>query len=249
MTSATINGTTYTYKYAGASQSALLSVTGNSQTRSYTYGSADSVGNPELEIFSNSAASSPTYIYNDPHTGQPLMTEQQDTDDGALIVYDGTGNPIALLETWASVSQSTAYEPYGLATVSSSSIPDVVAHNPFTFKGGIQDSATGLIKFGQRWFSATTGTWTQQDTLDAPLDFANANRYAYAGDDPINAQDPSGTSTLGCVAGIIGLGGSAVAFIASLIAEFPTVGLATAAVVGTGLLTISAAGIVADQCL
>lgn len=126
---------------------------------------------------------------------------------------------------------------------------DCLDRGLFTIDEMRSHSATGLIKFGQRWFSATTGTWTQQDTLDAPLDFANANRYAYAGDDPINAQDPSGTSTLGCVAGIIGLGGSAVAFIASLIAEFPTVGLATAAVVGTGLLTISAAGIVADQCL
>ena len=76
--------------------------------------------------------------------------------------YDGTGNPVALLETWNDVSASTAYDPYGLATVSSSSVPDVVAHNPYTFKGGIQDAATGLVKFGQRWFNATTGAWTQE---------------------------------------------------------------------------------------
>ena len=44
----------------------------------------------------------------------------------------------------------------------------------------------------RRWYNPTTGTWTQQDTLDHPLDPANANRYAYAGDDPINGSDPSG---------------------------------------------------------
>lgn len=34
--------------------------------------------------------------------------------------------------------------------------------------------------------------WTQQDSLDAPLDPVNANRYAYAGADPINNYDPTG---------------------------------------------------------
>ena len=52
---------------------------------------------------------------------------------------------------------------------------------------------------GQRWYNPITGTWTQQDTLDHPLDPANANRYAYAGDDPINGSDPSGVSYSECV--------------------------------------------------
>jgi hypothetical protein len=36
------------------------------------------------------------------------------------------------------------------------------------------------------------GRWTQQDSLNTPLDPTNGNRYAYAGDDPINGVDPSG---------------------------------------------------------
>jgi RHS repeat-associated protein len=50
----------------------------------------------------------------------------------------------------------------------------------------------GIVKFGIRWYDPTTGRWTQQDTLDAPLDPANANRYAYAGDDPVNLIDLTG---------------------------------------------------------
>lgn len=51
---------------------------------------------------------------------------------------------------------------------------------------------TGWVKYGQRWYNAGTGRWTQMDTLDAPLDPANANRYAYAANDPINNADPLG---------------------------------------------------------
>jgi len=66
---------------------------------------------------------------------------------------------------------------------------------PYAFHAGIKDPGSGLVKFGLRWYNPITGTWTQQDTLDSPLDPANANRYAYAGDDPINNSDPRGTLT------------------------------------------------------
>ncbi len=42
------------------------------------------------------------------------------------------------------------------------------------------------------WYDPTTGTWTQQDSLNAPLDPTNGNRYVYAGDDPVNQLDVAG---------------------------------------------------------
>jgi len=65
-----------------------------------------------------------------------------------------------------------------------------------------------------------TGTWTQQDTLDTPLDPGNANRYGFAGGDPINNSDPTGKEISVCgavaaVAGIISFGLAGAALVLS----------------------------------
>ncbi|PZF30954.1 RHS repeat-associated core domain-containing protein [Curtobacterium sp. MCPF17_051] len=85
------------------------------------------------------------------------------------------------------------------------------------YKNGLRSSNTdtGLTKFGYRWQSSTTGGWIDRDTLDAPLSPSNANRYAFAGADPINSSDPSGRSVAGAAAsGVVnGLGVAAGAVI------------------------------------
>ena len=86
----------------------------------------------------------------------------------------------------------------GVQTLTAGGTGNGAAQNPYAFHAGIKDPGSGLVKFGQRWYNPTTGTWTQQDTLDAPLDPANANRYAYAGDDPINNLDPTGEYLSSC---------------------------------------------------
>lgn len=67
-----------------------------------------------------------------------------------------------------------------------------------------QDRATGWVHFGNCLYNPTTGRWTQQDTLDAPLDPTNANRDAYGGCDPINGLDPTGELVNPCADAVIG---------------------------------------------
>jgi RHS repeat-associated protein len=110
----------------------------------------------------------------------------------SLYVYHGTGNPAALLASGAYTAFAYDYDPYGVRALTTDSGGNGTTQNPYTFKAGIQDRVTGWVKFGARWYDPTLGRWTRQDTLDAPLNPANANRYAFTANDPINNGDPSG---------------------------------------------------------
>jgi RHS repeat-associated protein len=189
MTQAVTSGVTSTYTYAGTSQNQVLSEAFSGKTYQLTYGRPDPNGVPTIEQYNVSTAQA--YLFSDPQTGQPTMLTTS-SDQDCLYVMDGIGNPVGLLTDFASNAFTFAYDPYGAANLTAGGTGNGYTQNPYLFKGGIQDRATGFVKFGQRWYNPTTGAWTQQDTLDVPLDPANANRYAFAGGDPINGNDPTG---------------------------------------------------------
>ncbi|WP_160318907.1 RHS repeat-associated core domain-containing protein [Arthrobacter sp. ERGS1:01] len=192
-------GTTYTYSYAGASQNELLAQTTPTATYSYTYGRTDAQGLPIIEQVHENANTA--YIEHDPVTGEPLMLR---TSSGlqSLYVNDGTGNPIGVTTTAAYPGFTYSYDPYGVPTLTQTAGGNGVPQNPYLFKQGTQDRTTGWVKYGARYYDPTTGRFTQQDTLDTPLNPANANRYAYAANNPINLADPLGSITIGDVLGI-----------------------------------------------
>jgi RHS repeat-associated protein len=192
-------------------------------TYQLVYGRTNQTGLPVIEQVKEDGYTA--YIENDPVTGEPLMLRSS-SGIQTLYVYDGLGSPVALLTNYATTAYAYTFDPYGVAVLTAGGGGNGVVQNPFLFKGGIQDRATGWVHYGNRWYNPTIGRWTQQDTLDAPLDPANANRYAYAGCDPINNSDPTGLDTLSCgfaifllVAGGIGL----VSSLYTLIVGSPTV--------------------------
>jgi RHS repeat-associated protein len=63
--------------------------------------------------------------------------------------------------------------------------------------------ASGLYHYGARYYNPTTARFTRQDPLNQVDDLRQANRYAYAGGDPINLSDRAGTSILGVLRGCI----------------------------------------------
>jgi RHS repeat-associated protein len=202
------NGTgTFSYKYAGTSQAEVIQQQTATTTYKLVYGRTNPVGLPVIEQANVGGVNA--YVENDPVTGQPLLLRTS-TGTVSLYVYDGTGNPIALLRDIGNTAHTYVYDPYGLPTLYTNSGGSGTIQNPFLFKGGIQDRATGWVHFGNRWYDPATGRWTQQDTLDAPLSPKNANRYAYAGCDPINNIDPTGKSACSLTATTVGLVQSAV---------------------------------------
>jgi hypothetical protein len=60
-----------------------------------------------------------------------------------------------------------------------------------------------LYTFGTRYYDPSLGRWTQQDPVGGSLgDLNSANRYVYAGDDPVNLVDPSGKDAFDCALAI-----------------------------------------------
>lgn len=97
--------------------------------------------------------------------------------------------------------------------------------------------------FGARYYDASQARFTQTDPSGQ-----EANPYAYANCNPVNAKDPSGLSAectesvVGLVASIAGLGASVVGVVLSAAATVPSFGasvaLGVAGVVGLSASTV-----------
>ena len=74
----------------------------------------------------------------------------------------------------------------------------------FRYRSGFQDTETGLVNFGMRWYDPTLGRWSSQDPLlvrliaardDLTSSYADLeNLYTYVRNNPVGFHDPSGQS-------------------------------------------------------
>ncbi|MET0434699.1 MAG: RHS repeat-associated core domain-containing protein [Cellulomonas sp.] len=182
----------WTYQCAGVGNGELVEQKdpNGGVTYRYGYGRTNWVGKPIIEQVYHSG--SRAYLEHDAN-GTPLLirSDSGNIDDQSLYVYDNLGSPIALITQNNTVSDAWEYDPYGVADLTEQSVAE--AYTPFMYTGGLNDRVTGWTLNGARYYDAGEGRWTQMDTLDAPLDPSNANRYAYAANNPINYVDPTGT--------------------------------------------------------
>ena len=237
MTSVTQGSAVYNYKYAGTTQNEVLQQQKSGVTYKLVYGRDNQQGQPVVEQVK--VGSDTAYVENDPVTGQPLLLR---TSSGtvAMYVFAGVGNPVGLITDSGSLAFAYKFDPYGLPVLTATSGGLGVPQNPYLFAGGIQDRATGWVHFGARWYNPATGRWTQQDTLDNPLDPSNANRYAYSANDPINNVDPTGfvcaqtvlAASLGAASITLGVGAA--------VATGTIAGAPAGAVLGAAALAVGA---------
>ncbi len=102
------------------------------------------------------------------------------------LVADHLGSARLVVDTaTGAVVQQMDYDEWGVVIASSGT-----GLQPFGFAGGLDELATGLVRFGQRDFAPTLGRWTIRDQLG--LGGGSLGVYHYAGGDPIDLVDPVG---------------------------------------------------------
>lgn len=159
-----------------------------------------------------------------------------------VAVTDGAGNKVG--------SSNYKYDPYGRMV--NDPLAGTGVSNPWRFAGGFYDPETQLYKFGTRYYDPTIARWTQQDPQRGNIsDPLTLNPYQYAGCDPVNNMDATGTSicdvasALNPVSSLFGLASTiGTGLSLKLLASF---GPATdaAALAGTAGTLLSAIGIAA----
>jgi RHS repeat-associated protein len=84
---------------------------------------------------------------------------------------------------------STGYDPWGNITGTTGTLSGQLG-----YQSAWTDPVTNKVAMGARWYSPGTGDFTSADTASvSPIpDSADANPFAYGGDDPIDQIDPSG---------------------------------------------------------
>jgi len=193
-------GATTSYSYDGNGN-----LTGSTGGPSFTYNSKNQTTNIGSDSYTYSGAdqqdrvqvNTATFVY----TGLGLsartdasgtthfvrcscgLLNNERTPDGKKYYYlfDGLGSIVGITDSIGKEVNGYVYDPFGqiVAQKEQSGL-----NNPWKFAGGYLDSSTSLYKFGVRYYDPALGRWTQQDPVGAG--------YVYAGDNPVNAVDPSG---------------------------------------------------------
>lgn len=73
----------------------------------------------------------------------------------SYYLFDGLGSVVAVTNANGGVTNSYAYDPYGVTTETKAALTNVF--NPWRYAGEYQDTSTGLYKIGARYYQPDLG--------------------------------------------------------------------------------------------
>jgi RHS repeat-associated protein len=184
--------------------------------------------------------------------------------------YDGNGNLSDLVHGDGSLAAAYEYGPFGEA-VRNEVFDTAIADQSFKFSTKYTDAESGLVYFGNRFYSPTLGRFINRDCI---AEAGGLNLYGFCGNDAINRFDVNGNSWLSklwdhtvlslgkhiaqnwdhgrryvvavaaIVAAAVTWGALSPLATAAIAAEFGVAATSTLAVVGGGMIAGAAAGFV-----
>ncbi len=173
-TSNTSGGVTANYTYSGPRNDERLTA------------GATAFLNGSLGISRQTTAGASTSFIRDPDG--TLISMRTSTGASYYYTIDALGSTILLTDSAQAPAATYAYDSWGQTTSTGAQ----AATNPWTYAGGYNDTASNRIKFGARYYNPYRGRFTQPDPSGQ-----EANRYLYAGCNPINATDSTGLASEG----------------------------------------------------
>jgi RHS repeat-associated protein len=198
MTSAVGAGNTASYSYDAQGRRKTKTVNGTT-----TVFVTDAANREVLEYDGASGAILRWYAYG---LGSNDVLNQMNVAAAtrSTFISDIQGSVIASLDSSSGMLSKIGYLPYGKSTSATA---------PFGYTGQRIDPETnGLYYYRARHYSPTLGRFMQSDPLGTLTDNSQAsiagtgnrtNLYAYVGNDPLNASDPTGNCPW-CVAALAG---------------------------------------------
>jgi RHS repeat-associated protein len=195
----TSDGSASPAKFAYTARDQLSSITphGGSATAIVSHGTGQedlaAIGSEEniqnvLGVASTGTGTSATY-YTRTNNGQLLAKRKpgKKPTETQSYLLDPFGSPAMLTSATGTQTAPTSgtyqYDSYG----------NPIGTGSATFGyGSGQILPDGLIHYGERYYDPANANWSQQDPINQTQDLTQADRYTYAGEDPINATDPSG---------------------------------------------------------
>ncbi len=105
----------------------------------------------------------------------------------------------AITDATGSEKQRTVYRPFGDKASQASTYKEEKG-----FIGERHDAETGLMYLNARYYDPGLGRFVSPDWWDPDKEGVGTNRYAYAGNDPVNKSDPNGHYWQYMAGGIVG---------------------------------------------